>query len=64
MFGNGFYRALIRWYVPEQLSAESIRRFAQVVRNATRISEVNLEGQFVKRDVFEPTVLRTWMPPR
>ena len=40
--GNGFYRALTRSYVPEQLSAESIRRFAQVVHNVIETLEVNL----------------------
>lgn len=40
--GNGFYRALTRSYVPEQLSAESIRRFAEVVHNVTETLEVNL----------------------
>jgi hypothetical protein len=40
--GNGFYRAINRSYVPEQLSAESIRRFAEVVHNVTETLEVNL----------------------
>jgi len=40
--GNGFYRALTRSYVPQQLSAESLRRFAQVVHNVTETLEVNL----------------------
>ena len=40
--GNGFYRALTRSYIPEQLSAESLRRFAQVVHNVTETLEVNL----------------------
>ncbi len=40
--GNGFYRALTRLYVPQQLSAESIRRLAQVVHNVTETLEVNL----------------------
>src|ERR1700723_467329 len=40
--GNCFYRALTRSYVPEQLSAESIRRFAEVVHNVTETLEVNL----------------------
>jgi hypothetical protein len=40
--GNGFYRALTRLYVPQQLSPESIRRLAQVVHNVTETLEVNL----------------------
>jgi len=55
--GNGFYRALTRSYVPEQLSAESIRRFAQVVHNVTETLEVNLRRsessvRRVERTVF------------
>jgi Family of unknown function (DUF6502) len=56
--GNGFYRALTRSYVPEQLSAESIRRFAQVVHNVVETLEVNLRGspessaRRVERTVF------------
>jgi hypothetical protein len=40
--GNGFYRAVTRLYVPEQLSPESIRRFAQVVHNVIETLEFNL----------------------
>jgi len=40
--GNGFYRALTRLYVPQQLSPESIRHLAQVVHNITETLEVNL----------------------
>lgn len=40
--GNGYFRALTRLYVPEQLSPESIRRFAQVVHNVTETLEFNL----------------------
>ncbi len=55
--GNGFYRALTRSYVPEQLSAESIRRFAQVVHNVIETLEVNLRRsesgvRRVERTVF------------
>jgi len=55
--GNGFYRALTRSYVPEQLSAESIRRFAQVVHNVIETLEVNLRrsesgARRVERTVF------------
>lgn len=39
---NGYFRALTRLYVPEQLSPESIRRFAQVVHNVTETLEFNL----------------------
>jgi len=39
--GNGFYRALTRLYVPQQLSAESIRQLAEVVHNVTETLEVN-----------------------
>jgi len=40
--GNGCYRAATRIYVPEQLSRESIRRFAQVVHNVIETLEFNL----------------------
>lgn len=40
--GNGYFRAMTRLYVPEQLSPESIRRFAQVVHNVTETLEFNL----------------------
>jgi Family of unknown function (DUF6502) len=40
--GNGFYRATRRSYVPEKLSAESIRRFAQVIHNVSETLEFNL----------------------
>jgi Family of unknown function (DUF6502) len=40
--GNGFFRATSRSYVPEQLSPESIRRFAQVIHNVCETLEVNL----------------------
>lgn len=40
--GNGCYRAATRLYVPEQLSPESIRRFAQVVHNVIETLEFNL----------------------
>jgi hypothetical protein len=61
--GNGFYRAITRSYVPEQLSAESIRRFAQVVHNVTETLEVNLRKsesgtRRVERTVFADYGLR------
>ena len=40
--GNGFFRAITRLYVPEQLSPESIRRFAQVIHNVIETLEFNL----------------------
>ncbi len=40
--GNGVYRALTRSYKPEQLSAESLRRFAKVVHNVIETLELNL----------------------
>ena len=55
--GNGFYRAITRSYVPEQLSAESISRFAQVVHNVIETLELNLrtqtpEGRRIERTIF------------
>jgi hypothetical protein len=55
--GNGYYRAVTRSYFPEQLSAESIRRFAQVVHNVLETLELNLRtsadgGRRVERTVF------------
>ena len=55
--GNGYYRALTRSYFPEQLSAESIRRFAQVVHNVLETLELNLRtaadgDRRVERTVF------------
>ncbi len=55
--GNGYFRALTRSYVPEQLSAESIRRFAHVVHNVTETLELNLrtnvdDGRRIERTVF------------
>ncbi len=55
--GNGYFRALNRSYFPEQLSAESIRRFAHVVHNVTETLEFNLRssadaGRRVERTVF------------
>ena len=40
--GNGYFRALTRLYMPEQLSPEGIRRFAQVVHNVIETLEFNL----------------------
>jgi hypothetical protein len=55
--GNGYFRALTRSYVPEQLSAESISRFANVVHNVIETLELNLRtadqgGRRVERTVF------------
>jgi len=55
--GNGYFRALTRSYVPEQLSAESIRRFAQVVHNVIETLELNLRtsaqgGRRIERTIF------------
>lgn len=55
--GNGFYRAITRSYVPEQLSAESISRFAQVIHNVIETLELNLrtqlpEGRRIERTIF------------
>jgi hypothetical protein len=54
---NGYYRALTRSYVPEQLSAESIKRFANVMHNVTETLELNLRtsaqgGRRIERTVF------------
>ena len=61
--GNGYYRAVTRSYFPEQLSAESIRRFAQVVHNVLETLELNLRtsmdgGRRVERTVFADYGLR------
>jgi hypothetical protein len=42
--GNGFYRAVKRSYIPDPLSAQSIRRFARVVHNICETLEVNLRA--------------------
>jgi len=62
--GNGFYRALTRSYVPEQLSAESIRRFAQVVHNVTETLEVNLKRAVRGTGRIERTVFADYGLPR
>jgi len=62
--GNGFYRALTRSYVPEQLSAESIRRFAQVVHNVTETLEVNLRRSESGVRRIERTVFADYGLPR
>lgn len=54
--GNGFYRALTRLYVPQQLSAESLRRLAQVVHNVTETLEVNLRRSVRGTGRIERTV--------
>jgi hypothetical protein len=40
--GNGYFRASGRSYVPERLSPESIRRFAQVIHDVSETLEFNL----------------------
>ncbi len=62
--GNGFYRALTRSYVPEQLSAESIRRFAQVVHNVIETLEVNLRRSVRGTGRIERTVFADYGLPR
>jgi len=62
--GNGFYRALTRSYVPEQLSAESIRRFAQVVHNVIETLEVNLRRSESGARRVERTVFADYGLPR
>jgi hypothetical protein len=62
--GNGFYRALTRSYVPEQLSPESIRRFAQVVHNVTETLEVNLRRSVRGTGRVERTVFADFGLPR
>jgi hypothetical protein len=62
--GNGFYRALTRSYVPERLSAESIRRFAQVVHNVTETLEVNLRRTVRGTGRVERTVFADFGLPR
>jgi hypothetical protein len=62
--GNGFYRALTRSYVPEQLSAESIRRFAQVVHNVIETLEVNLRRSDNGMRRVERTVFADYGLPR
>jgi hypothetical protein len=62
--GNGFYRALTRSYFPEQLSAESIRRFAQVVHNVTETLEVNLRRSETGERRVERTVFADYGLPR
>ena len=62
--GNGFYRALTRSYVPEQLSAESIRRFAQVVHNVIETLELNLRRSDSGFRRVERTVFADYGLPR
>jgi hypothetical protein len=54
--GNGFYRALTRLYVPQQLSPESIRRLAKVVHNVTETLEVNFRRSVRGTGRIERTV--------
>lgn len=60
--GNGFYRALSRSYVPEQLSPESIRHLAKVLHSMAETLEVNLraaaESRRLERAVFADFGLR------
>lgn len=62
--GNGFYRAMSRSYVPEQLSAESLRRFAQVVHNFIETLEVNLKRSVRGTGRIERTVFADYGLPR
>jgi len=62
--GNGYFRALTRSYVPEQLSAESIRRFAHVVHNVTETLELNLRTTVQDRRRIERTVFADYGLPR
>ena len=43
--GNGFYRAVKRSYIPDPLSADSIRLFSRVVHNICETLEVNLRTE-------------------
>lgn len=61
--GNGFYRAMSRSYVPEQLSAESLRRFAQVVHNFIETLEVNLQRSVRGTGRMERTVFADYGLP-
>ena len=62
--GNGIYRAITRSYVPEQLSAESIGRFAQVVHNVIETLELNLRTQSPELRRLERTVFADHGLPR
>jgi Family of unknown function (DUF6502) len=62
--GNGFFRALTRSYVPEQLSAESIRRFAHVVHNVTETLELNLRSSTQGPRRIERTIFADYGLPR
>jgi hypothetical protein len=62
--GNGIYRAITRSYVPEQLSAESIGRFAQVVHNVIETLELNLRTQAPEDRRLERTVFADHGLPR
>ncbi|MGO8827995.1 MAG: DUF6502 family protein [Steroidobacteraceae bacterium] len=62
--GNGFYRALTRSYVPEQLSTESIRRFAQVIHNVIETLEVNLRRSVRGTGRIERTIFADYGLPR
>jgi hypothetical protein len=61
---NGFYRAITRSYVPEQLSTESIRRFAQVVHNVTETLEVNLRRSVRGTGRIERTIFADYGLPK
>jgi len=62
--GNGYFRAITRSYVPEQLSTESIRRFAQVVHNVTETLEVNLRRSVRGTGRIERTIFADYGLPR
>lgn len=55
--GNGFYRAVTRSYVPDPLSAESIRLVARVVHNLCETLEFNQRPESAQRKgLIERTV--------
>lgn len=62
--GNGYYRALTRSYVPEQLSAESLRHFAQVVHHIVDTLAVNLRRSVRGTGRVERTVFADFGLPR
>jgi hypothetical protein len=62
--GNEYFRAITRSYVPEQLSTESIRRFAQVVHNVTETLEVNLRRSVRGTGRIERTIFADYGLPR
>jgi hypothetical protein len=45
--GNGFYRAVKRFYIPDPLSTESVLWFSRVVHNVCETLEVNFRAESV-----------------